>query len=148
MAYLFFKFLHVAAIAIWIGAQLAIGVLNNRVARHENRAARAPLVRQTVFLGKAVIGPSGAVALITGGIAMALGHVAMTGWIVWGLVVMVIAGVAGGMVAAPTARRLAQRLDAGAAEEELDALQRRLAIIGTVNLVLLLTAIGAMVFKP
>ncbi len=104
--YTLFKFIHVAAVIIWIGGVLALTVINARLAGEKEQVALLSLSRLSNFYGKVVIGPA---AIIT-----------------------LIAGIA---TAAPK-------------DSRVRALQGRLTTLNMINLLLLFSVVGAMVFKP
>ncbi len=104
--YTLFKFIHVAAVIIWIGGVFALTVINARLAGEKEQVALLSLSRLSNFYGKVVIGPA---AIIT-----------------------LIAGIA---TAAPK-------------DPRVRALQGRLTTLNMINLLLLFSVVGAMVFKP
>jgi hypothetical protein len=68
--------------------------------------------------------------------------------VIWGLAVILITGFLGGNVAAKIGARLTEAAAGDADDFQLQALQRRLAVINTIILLLLFSAVWAMVFKP
>jgi uncharacterized membrane protein len=145
-----FKFIHVTAAILWIGGASTLGVLNARLAREEDRAALATLLRQANFLGRAILGPAAALTLIAGiATAVSVGFDFGALWITWGFI-----GVFGSMLLGATfIRRANVRLGelVSTVEPEnsrLSALQRRIALLNLINVLLLLSTVGAMVFKP
>jgi len=57
-----FKFLHIAAAAVWIGGVFALAVLNTRLIRSQDQAALDALAQQSTFYGRAILGPAAAIA--------------------------------------------------------------------------------------
>lgn len=148
--YNLFEFLHIAAVIVWIGGVVALSIINVRLAREQDRAALVALSRQSDFYGRAILGPAAGITLITGIVMVAvLGLGFGTLWIVWGLV-----GVFGSLVlGVALIRRATAELSALAPtvapnDPRVIALQQRLATLSTINLLLLLSAVWAMVFKP
>jgi len=85
--YLWLKFVHVAAVAVWVGGIFALTVLNARLARVGEPAAVAALGQQSEAFGRTVIGPAMGVVLIAGlWMAGQFGIPFNSLWIVWGLV--------------------------------------------------------------
>lgn len=147
--YPLFKFLHIVAAVFWIGGIAAIGLLNARLARREDPTVLAATARQSRFFGAAVAGPAALVTLLAGIAMIAVSGMGFTLWMLWGFAAIVASVVLG----ATGLRRAGARLIAGLQAADGDRsstapLQRRLALLNTVNLLLLLSAVWAMVFKP
>jgi len=149
--YRLLKFLHLAAVTLWIGGAFTTAVLIRRVTQARDRAMLASLLRHTGFYGRAVVGPASLLTLVSG-----LGMLAVLGlrphelpWIQWGF-----AGILGHFVlAAGFIRRATARLAALATAPEedaggLDVAMRRLGLLNTMYLGLLLSVVGAMALKP
>jgi uncharacterized membrane protein len=146
MLYNLLKFLHIVGVIAWIGATVTIGVLNARFARHEERAARLAMVRQTPAAAAFIMMPGGVLALVAG-IGMTItARTGMPLWIDWGVLALVVSAVLGATVLRRTGEALAARIAAGV--NDTRALERRLALWSSFNLLLLLSAAWAMVFKP
>jgi putative copper export protein len=147
--YLSLKFVHVAAASLWVGGLLALSILNARLARAADPQVIDLSARQSQWIGQRVLGPSAAVTLLAGGAAMGLTGIGFSAWVIWGLVVVALSIALGATVMRRTVSRLiersatAERGDAGVA-----ALQRRVALVDALLVVLLLSAVWAMVFKP
>jgi hypothetical protein len=155
--YNLFKFLHIVSATIWIGGTFTLIVLNTRLARSGNRAVMEPLARQAEFFGRAVLGPAMGGTLLAGMITAGLMGVRFTTlWILWGF-----AGVFGSLILGTFfIRRATLQIGRLAAQPppaeglipatgaNLAAAQRRLAALNWLNLLLLLSVVMAMVFKP
>jgi uncharacterized membrane protein len=148
--YNLFEFLHIAAVIVWIGGIVTLSIINARLAREQDRAALVALSRQSGFYGRAILGPAAGITLITGivmVVVLGLGFGSL--WIIWGLV-----GIFGSLVlGAALIRRATVELSelaptAAPNDPRVIALQRRLATLNTINLLLLLSVVWAMVFKP
>lgn len=147
--YSFLKFLHISAVIIWVGGVIMLGVVNARLAREREGAALAALSRHGRFFGRTLIGPSAVLTLVAGMALVGLGGGRMALWTVWGLV-GVVGSIAIGAGFMERAGRQLTELAATAQPDDvrLGKLRRRLAVLGTVNLVLLFSTVWAMVFKP
>ena len=150
MLFSVFKFVHIVAAIIWVGGVITLTLLNMRLASTRNSAAMAALSSVGGFVGQRVFGPAAAIALLAG-IATALnaGFQMRSLWIIWGFLVILLSF---GMTATLT-RSTTQRLGALAASPngegaQLAALQRRLWVLTALNILLLLSAVWAMVAKP
>jgi uncharacterized membrane protein len=148
--YLWLKFLHVAATAVWVGGTVALVVLNARLGRLEDPAAQAVMGRQSEAFGRTVIGPAMAIALLAGlWMAGQFGIPFTSLWIVWGLLGFV-AFILIGIVAT---NRVASQLgevarSAGPNDPRVAELRGRLGALGVLNVLVLLSVIWAMVLKP
>ncbi len=146
--YNWLKLIHIASTAAWIGGFAAIGVLNALATRSAEPKEVATFLRYGRALGAALAGPGSGLALLSGVGAMLVGHVSMPLWILWGIgatVVFIVIGVAG---MRPILNRLVAAADAGAGPDELRQLLARQRRLLALNLLVLLSAMWAMVFKP
>ncbi|HET7306932.1 MAG TPA: hypothetical protein VFK24_03825 [Gammaproteobacteria bacterium] len=146
MVYNLFLFVHIAAVIIWIGGAFALVVLNGRIADEPDPAAAAVLSRQAAFFGRTVFGPAVVTTLAAGIVMIAVSGMGTPLWVIWG-----VAGlIASSLIGAIPLRRTGQALAAlhGKGGTRWLALRRRLTLLSTVNLLLLLSVIWAMVFKP
>lgn len=146
MVYNLFLFLHIAAVIVWIGGGFALVVLNARMARDPDPAATAVLSRQAAFFGRTVFGPAAMTTLAAGIVMIAVSGMGTPLWVIWG-----VAGlVASSLIGAIPLRRTGQALAAlhGKGGSQSRALRRRLTLLSTIDLLLLLSVVWAMVFKP
>jgi uncharacterized membrane protein len=148
--YLLLKFVHVAAVIVWVGGVVALTILNAQIGRLGDPVAQAAMGRQSEAFGRTVIGPAMAVTLVAGlWMAGQFGIPFTSLWIVWGLVGF-IAFIALGVIA--TGRTgaelgtLAQTV--GADDPRVATLRQRLGLLGALTIVLLASVVWAMVFKP
>jgi uncharacterized membrane protein len=148
--YLWLKFFHVAAVAVWIGGFVALAILNARVAQAGNPAVQAAMGQQSEQFGQMVIGPAMVVALIAGlWMVGQFGIGFTTLWIVWGLVgivIFILIGVVATGRAASELGTLART--AGPNDPRVAALQSRLRTLSVVSILVLLSVVWAMVVKP
>jgi hypothetical protein len=148
--YPLFKFIHIVAAIIWIGGTTTLIVLNARLSRSENRSAIQILVPQLAFYGQAVIGPAAGITFLAGiATAIFMGVRFSALWITWGFGGIIISMV----ISAFFVRRITENMGRMAAipvtgSAELGMLQRRLATLNLINLLVLLSVVAAMVFKP
>ena len=148
--YNLFLFIHIVSVVIWLGGLTTLVILDLQLAREHDAAGIAALSRAGEFFGRAVVGPVAAIAVLAG-IAMVLNsHKSFaTLWILWG-----IAGVAASIAFGATAiRGTRERLDeasrAGARDiNRFEALRGQMLRLQAINLVLLVSVVFAMVFKP
>jgi uncharacterized membrane protein len=148
--YLLLKLLHVLGAIAWIGGLLTLVVLNARMGREGDAAVLASLGRQSEYLGRTVLGPAMVVTLLAGFGTAGVARIPFTTpWIVWGIVGFVASIVIGVLMvqrAASALESLAR--SAGAGDPRIDAARGRLIALNAVNLLLLVSIVAAMVFKP
>jgi uncharacterized membrane protein len=146
-----FHFLHQLAAIVWLGGVLALNVLQLQVGRGQDRAALGPLLRRTDMYGRAVIAPAGLVTLLTGIVLVIqdddASWSALRVW--WGIVGM-FASLALGATLIRVNNAELRRLtaDAGHDDRQVIARQQRAAALYGVNLLVLLSVVWAMVFRP
>lgn len=145
-----FKFLHVAGAIIWIGGACALAILNARLTNAKDRPAAALLAQQAAVFGQTVLGPAAGVTLVAGIVSAYLVGIDFRSlWILWGF-----AGILGSMVlGAFFIRKANVELSSLAANPASDpshllSARRRLSNLNVINLMLLLSVVAAMVFKP
>jgi uncharacterized membrane protein len=148
--YLWLKFVHVVAAVVSVGGFLALTVLNARIARAGEPAAAAAMGQQSEVFGRTVLGPAMGILVIAGvWMAGQFGIPLSDLWIVWGLVgvmLFVLLGVVGlgrtGAALGEVART------AGVNDPRLGVLRQRMSLLGWLSLLVLVSVIWAMVFKP
>jgi uncharacterized membrane protein len=144
------KFLHIVAAIIWVGGVITLTLLNARLASTRNGAAMAALASVGGFFGQKVFGPAAGVTFLAGlATALNAGFPMRSVWIIWGFLVILLSIALNAALIRPTA----QRIGALAATPDGDggqvaALQRRLWMLTALNIVLLLSAVWAMIAKP
>ncbi len=149
IVYNLFKFLHIVGAIVWIGGAITAAIINARVAREKDRTVLAAVARQSRFHGMVVLGPAAGLTLIAGIVMIAVSGLGVPFWIIWGFAMIIVSVALGATVI----RRAGEELSEVAATAEpgaphLIALQRRLATLNIINVLLLLSAVWAMVFKP
>jgi uncharacterized membrane protein len=154
MTYLVWKFVHIASVILFVG-NITTGIYWGR---HAHRSRDFRLIAATfdgiirsdrlfTMPGVIVIVVSGVVAAITAGLPI-LG----TGWILWGIVLFVVAGIVFGRVVAPLQRDIVRLAGSGAPDEQnlktYDQLYERWARWGLVAVLAPAIAVLIMVVKP
>lgn len=148
--YTTFKFLHVAAVIVWIGGVLAVSILNARVSREQDASVMASLGQASRFFGGAVVGPAAGLTLVAGIVMVATGGLRFaTLWIAWGLAGMLVSSALGGTAIRRAGEALGESLRAGDTDHRRTvSLQNRLRALNIINLLVLFSVVAAMVFKP
>ncbi len=141
------KFLHVVSVIVWLGGVVTLTVLNLRLSRTANRDALAALSGASEFYGRAVVGPAAALTLLAGiATAVSAGFRFGSLWITWGFAAILLSLLLGATLIRMTTARLRTAGASGGAN--VPALQRRLMWLNGLNMLLLLSAVWAMVAKP
>lgn len=143
------KFLHVCAVIVWVGGVVTLVVVNARLARERDGAALQLLSRQGEFLGKALIGPGALITLLAGGTLVWRMGIGMPLWVVWGLIGFLASMAIGAGLLQRAGRELAELAVSGKADPaRMDRVRRRISTLGVINILVLLSTVWAMVFKP
>lgn len=141
-----FKFLHVLSVIVWVGGVFTVNVLQVLVGRGSDHAAQASLLRLSDLYGRAVIAPAAALTLLTGVVRVEqIGVGYGTFWVAWGIAA-IVASIALGATMIRATNAALRRLAAD--DPRWPTLLRRATILYAVNLLLLLSALWAMEFKP
>jgi uncharacterized membrane protein len=148
--YLLFKFVHVVTVIVWIGGVLTLSVINARLAREPDRAVVMALMRQSGFYGAAVIGPAAALTLVAGIATAASAGIPMSNlWISWGFTTILLSGLLGAVPIRLVTAQVGKLTSlADPRDPRLTAARRRLTLLNAIHLLLLLSAVWAMVAKP
>jgi uncharacterized membrane protein len=145
--YLWLKFVHVLAASLWVGGVVMLSVGPRRQGGdYEAPDPQTPIYRHPP--GGMLI-PASMITTVVAGIALGHQSGGMAPWALWGLVVAVVSAV----VALAFVRRYDRELMAYEATGQTEAqraalLRRRIRRLGLLNVVLLLSAVWAMVYKP
>jgi uncharacterized membrane protein len=148
--YLWLKFIHIAAIAIWIGGVIGLVVLNARMARAGGGPVMAALGEQSEFFGRSVLGPAMGVALLAGlGTAGVARFPFSSLWIVWGILGFVLSILIGVVAVGRAAAELGSlSASAGPGDARVASARSRLITLNVINILILFSIVWAMVFKP
>jgi uncharacterized membrane protein len=147
--YTLFKFLHIVGAIGWIGGVVTFNILSARAAREKDQTVLAAMTGLMRFNGMAVIGPASGLTLIAGIVMLAVSGLGVPLWVIWGFATMIVSVALGATLirrANEEVREMAARADAG--EQRLSGLQQRLLTLNIINVLVLLSAVWAMVFKP
>ena len=148
MLYLLFKFIHVLAAMVWVGGVLSFAFLNFRLIRGGDPGMIQSVAAAGRTVGMLLIGPSAALTLLTGIAAVVSGHLSFGSlWVSWGFVAVVLSLALGASLIRITTEKLVAAATAGDAGPMAQQ-QRKLALWNAMNLLLLISTVGMMVFKP
>ncbi len=141
------KFIHIVAAMVWVGGAVWVGFFGRRVAASKD-PARARAFASDMVIGSRIIMGSSIVVLLAG-VWMVIDN-DIWDWentfIVLGIIMIVIAGVAGGTFFGPQTEKAVEDFDAGRIPQAIGRMQK----IGQASqgmLVLLLIVVFSMVAK-
>jgi uncharacterized membrane protein len=143
-------FLHILSVVVWVGGVLALNVLAMRAGRGPDRSVQAALLGLSDTYGRAVIAPAGVLTLITGLLLVGEEDLAFsTFWVAWGLVGLFVSVILGATLIRATQADL-RRLTESPSLDDTRRLagQRRAAVLYAINVLILLSILWAMIFKP
>jgi uncharacterized membrane protein len=148
--YTLLKFVHVAAAMVWVGGAVAITVLTARLVREQDRGVLLALAQRAGSFGGTVLGPAAVTTLLAGIATTAIvGFPFSSLWITWGFAGVLASIFLGATLIRRTFVEMAQiAATPGVDDMRLNALQARLSLLNLANLLILLSTVGAMVFKP
>lgn len=145
-----FKFIHVSAAIVWLGAGVAFQVMNARVATEKDPASLAVLSAQGEWFGRVFFSTAATVTLLAGIATTIVGPWSFAAfWISYGFVGIILSIIIGAVLISRATNELNDVVAAdGAASPRASALQRRLATLGAIDLVILFSVVAMMVYKP
>jgi uncharacterized membrane protein len=148
--YLSLKFIHIAAVIVWVGGLVALIVLNARLAREGDPAMLAAIGRQSEYFGRTWLGPAIAITLLAGlATAGVAGFPFTSPWIVWGLIAFVLSIIIGVVAVGRAASELGTLArSAPPGDPRVASARQRVIALSVINILLLASVVWAMVFKP
>jgi uncharacterized membrane protein len=148
--YTFFKFVHIAAVTIWVGGAVMIQALAFRIVRSRDSKRQADFARDTEVVGMRVFIPTTWILLLAGIAMMINADWAWDqNWIIFGLIAFALSFVVGAGFLGPEGGRIAALIEKeGYDSPAALARIRRILLISRCELVILLTVIWSMVVKP
>lgn len=149
--YLFFKFVHIVAAIAWLGAGITFQVMNLRTRSSGNDAATAWLAEQGEWFGRRFFSAAAITTLVAGIIMVAASDGIGFGdlWITIGFAGILASILIGAIAISRATARLNDVIAAdGAGSGEAVALQRRLDVLGWVDLTIITAVVAVMVYKP
>jgi uncharacterized membrane protein len=152
--YLALKLIHVLAAIVFVG-NTTVGVLWKAIGDKTRDPAIMAHTMSGIIRADRVFTIPAIIVLLMAGVGTAqVGHLSIlgTGWILWGIALFVVAGIAFGPLSR-TQREIAEVARAGATTGAMDwqryeALSGRWAVLGSTALVTPLLAVACMVLKP
>jgi uncharacterized membrane protein len=147
--YSLLKFLHIVGAIGWIGGFITFSIISARSAREKNPAVLATLEQLMRFNGMVVIGPASGLTLLAGIVMIAVSGLAISLWVIWGFAAIIVSVALGAAMIGRTNKELREVAAAAEPNEpRLSTLRRRLVTFNIINILVLLSAVWAMVAKP
>src|SRR5262245_29916143 len=149
MVYNLFKFLHIIGAIVWIGGVITAGILSALVAREKDRTVLAALARQNRFHGQVVLGPAAGLTLLAGIVMIAVSGLGVPFWVIWGFAAIILSVALGATLIRRAGEELSEMVaKAESGDARVTALKQRLVTLNVINVLVLLSAVWVMVFKP
>ncbi len=146
--YLFFKLLHVFAVIAFLG-NIAVGVFWKEFADRTKDSKVMAFALDGIIRADRIFTIPGVIAIVIGGVGAAMAggfSILGTGWILWGLSLFIISGIAFG----PLSRAQRELLAAARAGDmqRYDQLSKRWNLYGGIALIAPVLAAAIMILKP
>jgi uncharacterized membrane protein len=148
MLYLILKLVHVAGVVLFLG-NITVGVFWKNYADRTGNAAIMASTMDGIIAADKVFTIPGIIILLIGGLGAAfVGNIPIlsTGWLLWGIVAFILAGLAFGPLARAQ-RRISVAAHAGNFEE-YQTLSKAWNFWGSIALLLPIIAFVLMILKP
>jgi uncharacterized membrane protein len=144
-----YKFVHISAAIIWLGAGLMAQVLASRAHRARDDAYLQRLFNDAGALGKGLFIPSSLLVVAFGILMVVDGPWSFDMlWIVLALAGYAATFVTGAFFLGPRAERAAARVDAEGMSPGIASEMRSVLVFGRIDLVVLFLVVAVMVTKP
>ncbi len=146
--YTLFKFLHIVSAIIWIGSVITFSLLNFRLSRAGQSQALQALSSVSNFYSRVVVAPAAALTLVAGiATAVQMGVSFSSLWTTWGFIGIFLSLILGTTFTRITTNKLSQLAMTGDIGQS-GIMQNRLMLLNMIDVLLLLSVVAAMVFKP
>ncbi len=145
--YALLKFLHVAAVVVWIGGGFAMVVLGVFAEQRRNHEAFGRIVENVAFLSMRLFMPASLAALVFGAIAAYISW-GVPFWIWIGLFGYASTFLTGSMLLGPLSGHARQMIASEGYSERVAALGAELLGVAKFDYVMLFVVVADMVFKP
>lgn len=144
------KLVHVVAVIIWLGGSFMLGFILEKAQASEDEATVLGITKMAEFIGKAVFNPAGIITLLAGiWLVIEADYEFSEAWISIGFLGVALGAILG-MAFYPKALKAVEdgiEADGLLSNDTLGAL-RKLRLVSTIEWLLLIMVVGAMVFKP
>ena len=148
MLYETLLFVHILAAMTWVGGGIMLTAISARVGRSPDPTAKLEFTRASAFAGP--VAGTAAMVVLAAGTAMVLIHdhwrLAQT-WVWLALVLFFVSMAIGAGYFGRVGKRIEAAFTSGD-EAEGDRMSRQMLLVSVVDLLVTLTILGLMVFKP
>ena len=144
------KLVHIISVSVWIGGEIMLGILFERAQRSRDEGTLRGLLSQGDFIGKAVFNPAGIITLAAGiWLGIEGDYDFGEAWISMGFVGVAVGAILGMAYYPRVFQRGLAGLEVGGIDgSETRASLKSLRLLSTIELLVLLVVVWAMVFKP
>ncbi len=144
------KLVHIFSAMVWIGGEIMLGILFERAQRSRDEGTLRGLLSQGGFIGKAIFNPAGIVTLAAGvWLGIEGDYDFGEAWISIGFVGIAIGAILGMAFYPKVFDRGLAGIEAGGIDgAETQASLKSLRQVSTIELLVLLIVVWAMVFQP
>ena len=144
------KLVHIISVSVWIGGEIMLGILFERAQRSRDEGTLRGLLSQGDFIGKAVFNPAGIITLAAGiWLGIEGDYDFGEAWISMGFVGIAVGAILGMAFYPRVFQRGLAGLEVGGIDgSETRASLKSLRLVSTIELLVLLVVVWAMVFKP
>ena len=144
------KLVHIISVSVWIGGEIMLGILFERAQRSRDEGTLRGLLSQGDFIGKAVFNPAGIITLAAGiWLGIEGDYDFGEAWISIGFVGIAVGAILGMAFYPRVFNRGLAGIEAGGIDgSETRASLKSLRLVSTIELLVLLVVVWAMVFKP
>lgn len=142
------KYLHIIGAIVLVGSVFTIDLMTLRLVLAKRNPQLKVFYIESKFIERAIIGPSSLLTLISG-VIMAFLWFGWPFWLVWGLVVIGFTGFTGTVTIPKMKKKLVDLIEQNPANApETKRLSTRFILSITIDVLLLISAVGTMVYKP
>lgn len=146
--YLFLKYLHIIGAIILVGSVVTIDLMTLRLILSRKNPGLKVFYLESKFIERGIIAPSSILTLLSG-IIMASLWFGWPFWMDWGIIVIAFTGFTGSVTIPKIKKRLTHLISDGSPNEKLiKRLVFKFVIQIGLDLILLFSVVGTMIYKP
>lgn len=146
--FLFLKFLHIIGAVLLLGSVVTVDLVTLKLILSKKNPALQIFYTESKFIEAWLIGPGSALTTISG-IIMAFLWYGWPFWLSWGIFVVAFTGVTGSVSIPRIKKQLSDLIGSGSTDRQLiRKLSVRFILLISIDLLLLFSAVGTMIYKP
>jgi uncharacterized membrane protein len=147
--YLLFVYIHILAAIAWVGGAFILNLLGKRVARSTDPEELPKLGRHIEFFGLRYFLPVSLIVFVAGVVLVTQRWSFSQTWISIAMLLWLISVLLGALYIGPRSKKVAEMFEAqGATSPEARAASARLFMVSRIDVVIFLTILALMVWKP